>query len=717
MKHFTKKMISLVLAFLVACALFPISAQAAPKLRLNKGKVTIYTGNTATLKLKGASGKIRWTIKNKKIAAMKKSGSKSVKLTAKKAGKTSVTAKADGKSVKCAVTVKNPSLNAKSKTLHIKGTYQLKLTGAKIKSCTSSNKTVASVTKSGKVTAKKSGKAVISVKSSNQKIYKCSIIVKGKGQQEEPKKPEENPKDPEEGEGTIGTPENQPAQENDLAKLKLGVYLASNQYRYTGKAIEPKVRVYGSGLYLVNGVDYNVSYSDNVNAGKAKATITGIGAYKGKITKEFEIMKVSQNIEAKLQDKTVYVGKNGKINISGAYGYVEFNLSEEGVAQISSDGTITGLGTGSANIFLTASGDGNHYPCIDQYVGSLKVFHEEPTAYGFEVDSWSEKSTYKVRPMNSRNQDGTNTYSLYFTCNSDEGWMDKNITFEALDVTPAAYAKMFADMGVAYGEPRVTVESAAQYVDKIHGMGYTLTINEPFTEDGPGGYSQDASSGKRIYVDAGAGVRVVKLMAKRGDDVLDYIYLCTNAKEANGNTSSFDLELEQAVRRKVEAQIWSDGMSNLEKLQALAEYINATTHYPNTDATSKEHNPTFWADWSVDGKGLFWNMCSDPIDNVMVWQGGITTCYAAQDLAAAAMEDLGLPYLYQSDTGEIAPGEGVWLGIGSGSSTPNNPSHMSLKYKSAEEKVTYLDAQGIDCEVRQAPCEVHGCREKIVPLK
>lgn len=50
-------------------------------------------------------------------------------------------------------------------------------------------------------------------------------------------------------------------------------------YSYTGKAITPAVKVYFNDNLLVEKTDYTLSYSDNVNAGKAKITVTGKGNY------------------------------------------------------------------------------------------------------------------------------------------------------------------------------------------------------------------------------------------------------------------------------------------------------------------------------------------------------------------------------------------------------------------------------------------------------
>ena len=691
-KHVTRKILLIMFtAIMLAVSLPTVQAASGPK--LNKAKTTMYVGKTITLKVSGASGAVKWMSKNKNIATIKKTGSKSVKVKAKKAGRTVIMAKIGKKSAKCSVTVKEPYLNVKNKTLYVKQEFQLRLTGAKICSSESSRTAVATVSKSGKITAKKEGKAVISVKASNGKVYQCMIIVKD---------------DKKDNESSTG----------DLQKLGVEIYLPRKKYSYTGTAIKPNVRVYSDDLYLVRGTDYTVSYSNNINVGRAQVIVKGIGKYRGKITKGFEITKVYQGITATLENETVYVGKTGKINISGAYGNLEFTMSEEGIAEIDSNGTIIGMSTGVANIYLTASGDDNHYAEIDRYVGRLSVMNEEASAYGFEVDSWSSNDTYKANRINSRNDDGSNTYGAYFLCNADEKWLDNNISFEVEDVTPPAYVNMFADMGVSYKEPEMTMESADDYVEESQRYGFG--IHEPYTEDGPGDYTKVPFSGKYIAIKAGPSVRVVKLTAKKGNHVLDYIYLCSSGKNADGEYSADGVELYRQVRQKVESQIWTDEMSNLDKLLAMADYINETTHYPRRDVTSKEYNPTFWKNWAVDDKELLYSMCNDAILNrIMDLQGGIVTCQAQDILQTAATEDLGLSYLYDYESDTIAPGEGVWSTIGSHSSNPSNPLHESLAYKSANEEKVLIDAQGMRYSHTsgKASCEEHGCREKIIPLR
>lgn len=58
---------------------------------------------------------------------------------------------------------------------------------------------------------------------------------------------------------------------------------------YQGEPCEPEPTIVVNGRTLVKGTDYTVSYSNNINVGTGKATITGTGNYTGTLTVEFEI--------------------------------------------------------------------------------------------------------------------------------------------------------------------------------------------------------------------------------------------------------------------------------------------------------------------------------------------------------------------------------------------------------------------------------------------
>lgn len=103
-----KKVVSflLVMAILVAF-IFTDQVSAAKTISLNKTSGTISVGDTLKLKLKNAKGKISWSSSNKKVASVTSKG----KVTALKAGKTTIVAKNEGKKYKCVLKVKSKKEN------------------------------------------------------------------------------------------------------------------------------------------------------------------------------------------------------------------------------------------------------------------------------------------------------------------------------------------------------------------------------------------------------------------------------------------------------------------------------------------------------------------------------------------------------------------------------------------------------------------------------
>ena len=87
-------------------------------------------------------------------------------------------------------------------------------------------------------------------------------------------------------------------------------------YTYTGAEVKPEVTV--TDTAPITSGDYSVSYSNNVNAGKATITVTGKGNYTGEVKKDFTISPKTLT-DANVKDITesyVYTGAEIKPEIT-----------------------------------------------------------------------------------------------------------------------------------------------------------------------------------------------------------------------------------------------------------------------------------------------------------------------------------------------------------------------------------------------------------------
>lgn len=128
-------------------------------------------------------------------------------------------------------------------------------------------------------------------------------------------------------------------------------------YIYDGKEKKPEVIVKDEdSKQLTLSKDYTISYSDNVNAGEGKITLTGIGNYEGQAVQKFSIEKAEQNFESEKQNYNLYVNDTETIQVKNAIGNIRFSSKNPELVSVDSKGNIKGLRKGSTVIYVTADG-------------------------------------------------------------------------------------------------------------------------------------------------------------------------------------------------------------------------------------------------------------------------------------------------------------------------------------------------------------------------
>ncbi len=157
-----------------------------PTIALNQREYTLYTkGKGTNIALKasvdGANKKVEWTSSKPDIAEVKTNG----KVIAKSAGRTLITASANGVTAKCWVSVKEPKIVLEKDELLLKvgekqNLYEhafMEILGANQSvTCKSSDNKIASVNNKGVITAKKKGIVTITIKA-NGVEKECGVTV------------------------------------------------------------------------------------------------------------------------------------------------------------------------------------------------------------------------------------------------------------------------------------------------------------------------------------------------------------------------------------------------------------------------------------------------------------------------------------------------------------------------------------------------------------
>lgn len=87
--------------------------------------------------------------------------------------------------------------------------------------------------------------------------------------------------------------------------------------RYTGQPLTPAVEVRDGKRPLVQGVDYELSYADNVDPGSARVNLVGHGNYEGECTAGFRIIKVSGGAAGDPGDPKTMFPSSGGANDAG----------------------------------------------------------------------------------------------------------------------------------------------------------------------------------------------------------------------------------------------------------------------------------------------------------------------------------------------------------------------------------------------------------------
>ena len=265
---------------------------AVSGITLNNSTLSLTTGQNFTLQAmlspsNATNKEVTWESSDAGVAAVSKDGV----VTAKKAGKATIVAKAadeSGKYASCVVTVTEAKKEVTGVTLN-KSSLNLGVGGSEVLSATvlpadatnkqvtwlSSTPSIATVSQSGVVTGVKEGTTQISViTAEGSKTAICSVTVSGQTPI--------TPTEPGTQTGGIIDPATGKTAATTFSGMEIELDYTSTAYNGSDK--EPGVAIQdASGNDLTEDVDYTLDYYNNLTVGKATVIVSGKGKYAGVI--------------------------------------------------------------------------------------------------------------------------------------------------------------------------------------------------------------------------------------------------------------------------------------------------------------------------------------------------------------------------------------------------------------------------------------------------
>ena len=165
--------------------------------------------------------------------------------------------------------------------------------------------------------------------------------------------------------GQAATTDNLIVNQADISSASIA---AVGPFEYdNGNEIKPTPAITLGEKLLENGVDYDLSYADNINVGTATLTATGKGEYQGTVSATFQITKAKGSLKLKVnnEESTVEITYGDSIQFTDGNGNaigtditIHYQTGETTDAVY--DTATTQLNVGTYTFWAVRSGDANH---------------------------------------------------------------------------------------------------------------------------------------------------------------------------------------------------------------------------------------------------------------------------------------------------------------------------------------------------------------------
>jgi hypothetical protein len=160
-------------------------------------------------------------------------------------------------------------------------------------------------------------------------------------------------------------------------------------YSATGSSVEPSPTVTYNGTLLVEGTDFQTTYSNNVEAGTASLTISGVGNYVGTKSKNFQIVNLIPPSDSNVPLNTE------NWNISGQFDLDNYDLNQNYKVAIQ----IAGNSQGATFKF----GDISNLTADAGFNLSTSTSYENVNFYGLPADIENSLNSIKLNTTSVQN--------------------------------------------------------------------------------------------------------------------------------------------------------------------------------------------------------------------------------------------------------------------------------------------------------------------------
>ncbi|MDY3796495.1 MAG: lectin like domain-containing protein [Agathobacter sp.] len=242
------------------------------------------------------------------------------------------------------------------------------------------------------------------------------------------------------------------AKKTDISSYNLSLNNFGNIY--SGNEIKPAISVSNNQHILIQYIDYEAAYANNINAGQATVTVSGKGWYEGTISKTYNIEKANKSITVPAIYYSKTVGDEtfslGASTVAGEN--LSYISSNESVATVATNGTVTVVGEGTTVITISSPESAN-YNAASNVTVIIDVVDEPTTQLKVTKTIKVSKKSYSVAI-------GSKTFSL--GAKTATGEKLKYTTSDKKVVTVSAVGKVTVK-GIGTATITLTSPESAKY--------------------------------------------------------------------------------------------------------------------------------------------------------------------------------------------------------------------------------------------------------------